>query len=203
MATVIMDRGLAEQLRQQRAASGADRWDEVWEGTYMMSRLPNIEHQDIASSFVAVLRQFINRSQATILGGANVSDREDGWKENFRCPDVVVYYKDNPAKNCNTHWCGGADFAVEIVSEDDRIREKIPFYAQVNTRELLIVDRAPWQLELLRLDENALKSVGTCSIENGQALVSEVLQLTFRLISGVDRPTIRAQQTAGGPTLDI
>ena len=34
------------------------------------------------------------------------------------------------AKNCRTHWLGGPDFAVEIVSEDDRTRDKIPFYSE-------------------------------------------------------------------------
>ena len=46
MATVIMDERLADRLREERKAAGSDRWDEVWEGTYMMAPLPNNEHQE-------------------------------------------------------------------------------------------------------------------------------------------------------------
>jgi len=46
---------------------------------------------------------------------------------------------------------GGPDFAVEILNPGDRTPEKLPFYASVNVRELLVVDRDPWSLELFRL----------------------------------------------------
>ncbi len=203
MATVIMDRKFAEELREERAAAGSDRWDEVWEGTYMMTPLPNIEHQDIASGLVALLREVIDRSQATILAGTNVSDLKKGWEHNYRCPDVAVYLAGNSAKNCDTHWCGGPDFAVEIASPDDATREKIEFYAKVGTRELLIVDRDPWQLELLRLDDGKLKSVATSTIDNSHEIRSDVLPLSFQLISGKERPSIRVTHASDGKTWDV
>src|SRR5215213_3976708 len=132
MATVIMDRRFAEQLRQERAAAGGDRWDEVWEGTYMMAPLPNIEHQQIANRLAAICLEVVGwNSGASVMAGTNVSDRVNGWEHNYRCPDVAVYLVGNPAQNCNTHWCGGPDFAAEIASDDDRTRDKIPFYAKV------------------------------------------------------------------------
>src|SRR3989304_5085418 len=200
MATVIMDRQFAGLLREQRAAAGTDRWDEVWEGTYMMTPLPNIEHQDVAGGFVSVIRQVIGRGQAVVLPGTNVSDRERGWEYDYRCPDVAVYLLGNAAKNCDTHWCGGPDFAIEIVSNDDRTRDKIPFYAQVGTQELLIVERDRWALELLRLSESALRSVGSSTVESGRILASAALPLTFRLISGTDRPPILGTHTVDGQT---
>jgi len=203
MATVILDRKLAEQLREERAAAGADRWDEVWEGTYMMAPLPNIEHQDIASSFVAVLRQVIDRSQAIILAGTNVSDREAGWKENYRCPDVAVYLRENSAANCGTHWCGGPDFAVEIRSDDDQTLEKIPFYASVSTRELLIVNRDPWRLDLLRLTRGQLQSAGVSTTESDQPVTSDVLPFSFRLLRGETRPAIQATHLPDGKSWTI
>jgi Uma2 family endonuclease len=203
MATVVLDRQYAEMLREERAAAGSDRWDEVWEGTYMMTPLPNIEHQDIAGGLVSAIRQVVGRGQAIVLPGTNVSDREMGWKHNYRCPDVAVYLLGNAAKNCNTHWCGGPDFAVEIVSHDDRTRDKLPFYAQVGTRELLIVERDPWGLELFRLSNGELRSVGTSTLENGKVLVSETLPLTFRLISSDDRPSILVTHTPDGKTWDV
>lgn len=203
MATVVLDREIAERLREEREASGLDRWDEVWEGTYIMTPLPNIEHQEIAAGLVTAFRTVLGRGQAVVLAGTNVSDREHGWKNNYRCPDVAVYLVSNPARNCSTHWAGGPDFAVEIVSEDDRSREKIPFYAKVGTRELLFVDREPWGLELFRLCGGELLSVGTATIENGRTLSSEVMPLTFCLISEAHRPSILVTYLSDGKTWNV
>jgi Uma2 family endonuclease len=204
MATVVMDRGLAERLRQERAAAGADRWDEVWEGTYMMAPLPNIEHQEFVNRLAAIFQDTVGWSrQGIVLPGTNVSDRIEQWEHNYRCPDVAVYLAGTSAKNCDTHWCGGPDFAVEIVSDDDRTRDKIAFYAKVGTRELLIVDRDPWCLELLRLDGAEMKTVRTSSGQSGQPLLSEVLPLTFQQVAGDDRPAIRVSRTTDGKSWDV
>jgi Uma2 family endonuclease len=205
MATVVMDRKFAELLREERAAAGSDRWDEVWEGTYMMSPLPNNEHQQIATRIGAICEEIVGwgGNSAVVLVGTNVSDREEGWEHNYRCPDVVVYLPGTTAKNCDTHWCGGPDFGVEIASRDDATREKIGFYAKVRTGELLIVDREPWQLELLRLDGGELKSVGVSTIDSGHELRSAVLPLIFRLTSGETRPTIQVAHPVDEKTWDV
>ena len=51
MATLIRDEELEKQLREQRAAWGGDRYDEVWDGVYVMAALPTDEHQDIVTGF--------------------------------------------------------------------------------------------------------------------------------------------------------
>ncbi len=197
MATVIMDHKFAEQLREERRVAGSDRWDEVWEGTYMMAPLPNIEHQDIVSRLVSIFRETLGwDSPDIVLPGTNVSDRMKGWTQNYRCPDVVVYLAGTQAKRYKTHWQGGPDFGVEIVSEDDRTRDKIPFYSQVGTRELLVIDRDPWRVELLRLAGKKLKSVGVSSGRKGRLLESHVLPLTFRLVSSKARPAIQVVRTS-------
>jgi Uma2 family endonuclease len=204
MATVVMDSHFAEQLRQERAAAGSDRWDEVWEGTYMMAPLPNTEHQQIATRLAAICEETVGwNDDAIVLQGTNVSDREKGWQNNYRCPDVAVYLPETHAKNCRTHWLGGPDFAVEIVSEDDRTRDKIPFYSKVGTRELVVVDRNPWSLELLRLSAKKLKSIGVSSGRSGRVLQSRVLPLSFRLISGQRRPVIEVVRTTDGKTWKV
>jgi Uma2 family endonuclease len=169
----------------------------------MMAPLPNIEHQDFVGGFYDILRDVVSRDQGAVLPGTNVSDRERGWEHNYRCPDVVVYLADNKAKNCETHWCGGPDFAVEISSDDDRTRDKIPFYAKVGTRELLIVDRDPWQLELLRLSGKTLKSIGKSTVRSRRLLRSNVLPLTIRLVGGKNRPVVRVSHSTDGRSWDI
>jgi Uma2 family endonuclease len=191
MPTLIRDTMFEEVARAERKASGADRWDEVWEGTYVMAPLPNDEHQDIQTKLVAILQvAFGWAGLGDVRAGVNVSDREVGWMHNYRCPDVVAFLKETRAQNRDTFWLGGPDFAVEIVSPNDASRDKLEFYSSVGTRELLIIDRAPWQLELYRLNGARLSEVGRSAVSDSKVLSSEVVPLSFRLIAGGARPAI-------------
>jgi Uma2 family endonuclease len=204
MAAVILDHVLAEEVRRARAASGLDRWDEVWEGTYMMAPLPNAEHQQIGVRLAAIFVECIGwNDEAYVLAGTNVSDRHKDWKENYRCPDVAAYLAGTKAKNYRTHWLGGPDFAVEIASDDDRTRDKIEFYSSVGTRELLIIDRDPWSLELLRLTGKKLKSAGTSSGKRADVLQSRILPLTFCLVGGKLRPMIEVVRSSDSKTWKV
>ena len=49
MPTLVMDPKIEEQLLENRRAWGGDKFDEVWEGVYVMSPLPNNEHQKLMS----------------------------------------------------------------------------------------------------------------------------------------------------------
>ena len=100
-------------------------------------------------------------TQFKVFAGCNVSDQPKRWKRNYRCPDVAVFLPGNPAEDRKTHWFGGPDFAVEIISRFDRSREKFGFYKSVGVRELLLVDRHPWALELYRADART----GSLSVE--------------------------------------
>ena len=194
MTTLISDTFLVsdsitgEELRA-RQECGGDRYDEVWDGVYLMSPLANIEHQLLATRLAAVIQIAIGLGDAgTAIAGVNVSDRETDWTKNYRCPDVAVILKGCAAKNCDTHWWGGPDFLVEIVSPDDHSRKKLDFYAGIKVRELLIVDRLPWALELYRLDAGELRSVGRSTVDSPSQLQSAVLPLNFRLVPGDVRP---------------
>ena len=195
MVALITDRDLEAQLKAERMAAGADKYDEVWEGTYVMAAMPNNEHQDLVGGLTAVFHQVVRwPGLGDVLPGANVSDRED-WKENYRCPDVTVFLKGTHAENRDTFWLGGPDFAVEVVSPGDPTRKKLPFYESVGTRELLIIDRDPWQLELFRLKGKKLVSAGECALDAAQPLASTVLPFTFRLVAGEERPQIEVTHT--------
>ena len=115
MPTMINDAALAERLKAERRATGADRYDEVWEGTYMMAPMPNDEHQEIVGQLFFVLQEVVGWSGlGQVRPGVNVSDREHDWIDNYRVPDVAVFLSDGNAKNCGTHWWGGPDLAVEV-----------------------------------------------------------------------------------------
>jgi Uma2 family endonuclease len=192
MATLVNDAAALERLIAERAATGADRYDEVWEGAYMMNPLANNEHQRLALRIALILQNILGWSDEVgeVFAGVNLSDRETGWEHNFRAPDVALFLKSGTAKNCGTHWCGSADLLVEIISRDDQSREKLPFYGQLGVRELLLIDRDPWALELYRPHGSEMRLVARDTLEQPTTISLMVLPLDLRLQAGSPRPLI-------------
>jgi Uma2 family endonuclease len=197
MAAIILDRDLERSIIRNRQLTGADRYDEVWNGIYVMSPIANNEHQFLSGKLTSAFDQALSGVVGVLVyPGVNVTDRLDDWTKNYRCPDVVVFLPGNPARDQRTHWYGGPDFAVEVISPRDRSRKKFDFYAKVGVRELLLVARKPWSLELYRLTDGELKLVDKISPDPSQSLTSQVLPVSFRLLPGEPRPTIEVTQTA-------
>jgi Uma2 family endonuclease len=198
MALIVHDPLIEADLKRQRAASGADRFDEVWNGVYFVSPQPNDEHQDLVTELIVALHAVIvDANLGKVRPSVNVSDRDQDWTDNYRCPDVAVFLDGTKALNRGSHWLGGPDFAIEILSPGDRAREKLEFYASVGVRELLIIDRDPWGLELYRLDGNRLGLVGRIEVGAAVALRSEVIPLFFGILPSEERPSIVASHRDG------
>jgi Uma2 family endonuclease len=198
MAVLITDRALADELTAQRRASGADRFDEVWEGLHIMTAVANDEHQQILTRFAGIFQTAIDwLGLGDVRAGVSVSDRADDWRHNYRIPDLAVFLPDTAAKNCGSHWQGGPDFAVEIISPDDRSRDKLPFYGQLGVRELLLIDRDPWVLELYQASDGRLVKKGQSTLEQPEVLASALLPFSFCLQPGDGRPLIEVTHTDG------
>jgi Uma2 family endonuclease len=198
MGTFVADRGLEREIKAGRAASGADRFDEAWEGVTVIAPLADNEHQFLGLELAAIARAVVVEADSgQVFQGVNVSDREEGWREDFRIPDVAVFLKGGRAKDCGTHWCGGFDFGIEVVSPGDRTREKLPFYSRLGVRELLVVDRDPWALELYRSRDGGLELVGRSTVDQPAPLASEVLPLSFCLQPDGGRPLIEVTHKDG------
>ena len=198
MPVLVNDSALAAQIRSDRQKSDGAQHDEVWDGVYVMSPIADMEHQWLVVELVLAIRNVLDIARGDrIYAGLNVSNREDDWLQNYRVPDVAVVLKDNAAKACGTHLCGGPEFLIEIASPNDLAREKRPFYAKIGVRELLVVDRDPWALELYRLEEGDLPLAGRSTVEEPEPLTSVMLPLEFHLASGPDRPRIEFRRTDG------
>jgi Uma2 family endonuclease len=198
MPTLINNPVLEEALIADRRERGIDKYDEVWEGVYVMAPIANNEHQNIQGKLSTIFSLIIDfPGLGSVFPAANVSDQPDDWTQNYRCPDVLVFLNDNPAEDRGTHWLGGPDFAVEIVSRWDRSREKIDFYSRVGVRELLIIDRDPWQLELFRLTEGRLQSAAIATESNALLIQSQVVPITLQLVHGEKRPAIAVTSRDG------
>lgn len=199
MAIVSVDPIELARLIRERRECGGDRYDEVWEGVYVMSPLADNVHQELGYLLSRAIHSGLgSNAGARVFPGCNVSDRPRRWKRNYRCPDVAVFLPGNPAEDRNTHWFGGPDFAVEILSPYDRSRQKFGFYAKVGVRKLMLVARRPWKLELYRLAGKDFELVGESDPSlDSQPLSSAVLNLGFRLIPGDPRPQIEVSKAEG------
>lgn len=128
MTVMVLDQGIAARLKAERAATGLDQHDEVWEGIYMMAPIANNEHQDLQGRLVSAFRNALGfDGPERVVAGGNVSDREDDWTHNYRVPDVIVVLPGSAARDCWTHWCGGPDLCVEVITPGDRSRDKLDF----------------------------------------------------------------------------
>jgi Uma2 family endonuclease len=201
MPVLILDPTLEQRIRAERDDPNVNRRDEVWEGVLVVPPLANNEHQRVVMRLAAALSGVIDWTRGDqALPGCNVSDRDQDWTHNYREPDLAVYLAGNKAKDGGTHWVGGPDLAVEVTSPGEDPRQKLDFYAKVNTREVLIVDRDPWLLELYQLRGGKLVSAGKSDATNPAVLASGVLPLTFQVQPGNPRPTILVRQTPAGQT---
>jgi Uma2 family endonuclease len=198
MPTLVNNPVLEESLIAERRERGIDKFDEVWDGVYVMAPIANNEHQDIQTQLAIILGLLVVFPRlGRVHAGANVSDQPDDWTHNYRVPDVLAFLNGNPAQDRGSHWFGGPDFAVEIVSKWDRSREKIDFHAGVGVRELLIIDRDPWQLELFRRTGDQLVSTATATLANALTIESQVVPITLRFVPGDKRPAIAVTSRDG------
>jgi Uma2 family endonuclease len=199
MAVLVLSPYWTEKILAEREANGKWVRDEVWDGvTFIMPEADN-EHDNLIGFFRLVFQVvFSSESGHRVHGPVNVSDRPSEWRENYRMPDVSVFLAGTSAEDRKSHWFGGPDFAIEIVSPDDRSRDKLDFYALVNTREVLVLDRDPWQLELYQLRRGKLRLAGTIKPGDGKNLASSVLPFEFQLVRSRPRPKVKIVHTGTG-----
>ena len=158
----VIEPEVFSEVIEARQEYGHDLHDEVWDGVYIMMPIGDVQHQSLGTEIAGVLLGLTDRpSGDRVYAGTNITDREppEDWRENFRIPDVAVFLAGNPAEARGSHYFGGPDLAIEILSKGDRARRKLKFYASVGTRELLLIDRDPWSLELLRLEGGTFRPV--------------------------------------------
>lgn len=160
-----------ESLLEERRRSGADRWDEMWDGVLHMVPAPSGPHQRFAFRLGAVLGA---RAEERSLVGAHESElyRAGPGRADYRIPDLVFC---RPEHATDRGVEGRAELAVEVRSPGDETYDKFDFYAEVEVQELLVVDAATCAAELFVLIGGALVS---------GPLRSEALGVTFSTVAG-------------------
>ena len=114
-----------------------------------MIPVAGIAHSLVAAQ-LAVLLDAPARANGLLVG----AEFNLGSKENYRVPDLGVHRDPQLAV-----WVPTAAIAVEILSPDDDTWKKLPFYAQHEVDELLIVDPADRSVTWLALREGEYRPI--------------------------------------------
>jgi len=186
-----------EELARRRQ-TGIDRYDEVWEGVLHMAPAPAYEHQRIVSAIDRFLGPLCERTARGVLApGINVFNEASG-SQDYRIPDltfVAAGRRDIIAPDGIRG--GGPDAVIEIRSPEDETYDKLPFFARLGVREVIVVQRDTKEIEIYRLTGH--EYVAVFRDPHGW-LRSEVLQLRFTLrepqrliIEDLDDPTTQAE----------
>ena len=132
MRTVVLGQRPREldKLIERRRATGADRYDEVWEGEYHMAPAPHSAHGQLENTLAALLRPLALRAGLVPTGSFNL-----GRPEDYRVPDGGLHVGHPSAV-----WLPTAALVLEIVSPGDESWDKLPFYAAHGVDEVVIAD---------------------------------------------------------------
>ena len=142
MRTVVLGERPKEldALIAQRRATGADLYDEVWEGEYHMAPAPRHGHALLDSEVSAALRPLAKLVGLYEGGAFNL-----GTVDDFRVPDRGLH-----RTRSNAAWLATAALVVEIVSPDDESWAKLRFYAAHDVDEVVIVEPSRREVIWLR-----------------------------------------------------
>jgi Uma2 family endonuclease len=143
----VTDEELADRRRK-----GIDRFDEMWEGVIHMAPAPFYDHQRIVMAVAMFLGGLCEQGGRGVLAiGINVFN-EASAAPDYRIPDFTF------VRSGREHILardgirgGGPDAVIEIRSPDDETYEKLPFFARLGVREVLVIDRDTKQPEVFRL----------------------------------------------------
>lgn len=147
-----------DALIEERRHTGADRFDEVWEGVYVVNPPPSFGHAILSDRIVDLLRPL-----AAPLGLVVTREVGIGRSDDHRIPDVVVA---DPAHLDQVgHYLLTAAIAVEVRSPSERV-DKRPFYLANNVAEVVLVDPSAGTVDWYRMspDGSGYQSVESSAV---------------------------------------
>ncbi len=136
------------RILEWRRRTGADRWDEMWEGVLHMLPPPRLSHQNLEWVLETWLQTYWARPHGNKVYHQAAVTPPGGWPDNYRVPDLVLITPDRFDIEQETHLEGAPNVVVEIRSPADETDEKLPFYASLVVPEVWIIDRDTKQPEI-------------------------------------------------------
>jgi Uma2 family endonuclease len=177
------------ELLEERRRLGHDLLDEVWDGVLHMVPPPGTPHQSFARKLLLFLSSRVHDGyQIFYETGLYLSLDES----NYRIPDLVV------AENADVAERGiekRAELVVEVLSKNDMSRDKLPFYAACNVKEVWLVDPKSREHEIYVL--RGAQYFAATSDRDGTTH-APLFALDFRMVDG---PKLRI--TAADASVEI
>jgi Uma2 family endonuclease len=176
-----------------RRSRGLDRWDEMWEGVLHMTPAPSVEHQRILGRLIGFLEARLRADgRGMLVAGINVFQET----ADYRIPDLTfVAAGREHTLHADGVRGGGPDAVIEIRSPEDETFEKLPFYAALGVREVVILDRDSKRPEGYRLAGS--QYVALQQDPDGW-LRSETMLVRFAVVAGTP-PRLAVEDVAGAP----
>lgn len=135
-----------EAWLERRRSAGLDRFDEVWEGRYVVAPDPHGNHGSTQLGVATLLLSAARRLGLQARGTFNLGEPGD-----YRVPDAGLTAA-QPAV-----WYDTAALVVEILSPDDGTFDKLGFYRDHGVRELLVLDWTTRGVRVLDLQDGAVE----------------------------------------------
>lgn len=178
-------------MLEERSRTGADIRDEVWEGVLHMVPQPTTKHQAFGARLLVALQPAVRALNLEFFYETSLY-RPASALLDYRVPDLMFTKLANVSERGVE---GKAEFVIELLSEDDESREKLPFYQEVGVAEVLLVDPGTREFELYSLRGGKLHAV----LPDGNGAVrSQTLGVTFAKVAG---PRLALTWAGGGSEL--
>jgi Uma2 family endonuclease len=140
-----------------RKQTGAEMWDEMWEGVLHMAPVPSRSHQDFKYQALFWLsRHWAKPLGNRVHGEVNLAS-PGAWPRDYRIPDLILLKPDRFGIDHDVYFEGPPTVVIEIESPGDETAEKISFYAQLGVPETWIFHRDTKQPRLLTLQGGAYR----------------------------------------------
>ena len=147
------------QWLEERKASEAAQWDEMWNGVLHMPPMPNRMHQRFGRNLLIHLQtHWAEPRGCQVDQEVNLTTPEDEWQwtKNYRIPDLVLTTPDRFHLDKGEYMVGAPLVVVEVRSPRDETYEKFPFYAGLGVPEVWVFDRDTKVPEVHRLGSSAI-----------------------------------------------
>ncbi|HEY4181769.1 MAG TPA: Uma2 family endonuclease [Kofleriaceae bacterium] len=172
---------------EERRRNGLDRWDEVWNGVLHVVPPPSYAHQSFGGRLFAALRPVVSARGFDIAYEVGVFLHR-GKDKPYRVPDLAIASAANISERGIE---ARAEIVIELLSPDDKSREKFGSYAECGIDEVWLVDPMSRAIEIYVLrvstyERQDERSDGT--------LWSPSLQLALSVVAG---PLLRLEWATG------
>ncbi|CAN5646868.1 hypothetical protein BH24ACI2_BH24ACI2_14570 [soil metagenome] len=137
---------------------------ELFEGELSVAKAPSLKHQELIGRFVTILYNYLDQNP---IGQVWVTPGVIFDEYNSAIPDLVYVAKERiPQIASGIYIVGAPDLTIEIMSPgSENVRRdtlvKRQTYGRFGVKEYWIVEPVVEVIEVSRLQENVLTSVGT------------------------------------------